>query len=142
MPTPMGRNQGPRSEPADSLREEPQWDELREKRELRLLYALAPTDAQLVDAAEQADAGIRLAVPRLLDQTERLPISDVPVEKVELETADRLLLAAAEFHDSHAAELQQLGESGPADRQFAALQLGEALRNYLKVAMGDGGEAA
>jgi hypothetical protein len=39
----------------------------REEKELRLLQQLAPTDAELVEAAERTDAGLRLAVPMLFD---------------------------------------------------------------------------
>jgi hypothetical protein len=75
-----------------------------------------PTVAELIEARERADAGLRLAVPMLFDDTEHLSIDAVPVTKVaevDEELVGRVADRTAEFRDTAVRDLHHLDKHAP-----------------------------
>jgi hypothetical protein len=92
------------------------------RRELERLGALAPTNAELSEAAEQMDAGLSKAWPELFDglgadpepdTIERLAIEDVPVIEIDDAVIGRAADKVAEFRAEVGHELHHLGKYAP-----------------------------
>jgi hypothetical protein len=71
------------------------------------------SDAELIDAAERMDAGLRLAVPQMFDDTELLSIDAVPVTVVDDEMIGRAAAKVAHFRSDAVAELKHLDKHAP-----------------------------
>jgi hypothetical protein len=98
---------------------------------------LRPTsDAELLDAAERMDAGLRLAVPMLFEDTERLSVDAVPVTKVPGPEFDDELIGAvgdkvAAFRDEAFRELRHLDKHAPRKVHIRALMMVAEMEAFL-----------
>jgi hypothetical protein len=91
---------------------------------------LETTDAELVEAAERMDAGLRLVVPMLFDglgpdpgsgPTERLSADAVPAIRIDDAVIGRAADKMAELRDEAARELRHLDKHAPRHIHVEAL---------------------
>jgi hypothetical protein len=101
---------------------------------------IAARDAELIEARDRMDAGLRLAVPMVFDglgpdpetgQGEHLPIDDAPVTVVDDEVIGRAASKVAHFRADAAAELKHLDKHAPRRIQVEAAKVVAVLDDFI-----------
>lgn len=106
--------------------------EHRELREMEALRNVAPTNEELLEAAERADAGHKLAYPRLFDQS-TAGEPEQPVARIDHKTAKTIGSELLDMQGSIFRTALALPLEGHMDIHLALNGLGNEVERLLKV---------